>query len=154
MPEPTSATSMSTPPLSAPAEVVAQAKIGRPFGLIVVSVLEAMAALSFLAAAAGIEVPGISGKQFAILDTYSIVVPVLGVLSMVAIIAAVGLWFRLYWAWVVTVLFTAVALAINLLAYAWDNPSPGRLLIYVVMAFYLNQGSLRAYLDAGRGSRP
>ena len=72
----------------------------------------------------GVEIPGINGKQFAVLDSYSIVVPVLVVLAVAALIAAAGLWFGLYWAWIVTVLFTAVALAINLLAYPWGNPSP------------------------------
>ena len=143
---------MTTPQPQATA--AAQIRRGRPFGLIVVCVLELMVAISFIGAAIGIDTPGINGKQFAVLDAYNIVVPVLSVLALAGIAAAVGLWFRQYWAWIITILFAVVALVINLLAYAWGNPSPARLLMYVIMAFYLNQGSLRTYIDSQRSSKP
>ena len=68
-------------------------------------------------------------------------------LAVVAVIAAIGLWRGSRRAWVSTMLLVGVSLTFGLIVYVQGEPRYGRLVIDVVIAFYLNQGAVRDFFE-------
>jgi lysylphosphatidylglycerol synthetase-like protein (DUF2156 family) len=76
------------------------------------------------------------------------------ILSLLRLVAAVGLWRGSRRAWVLAMLLIGVGLITSLYLYALEDPPYSRMAIDVVIAFYLNQGAVRDYFEgrpAGRG---
>lgn len=67
----------------------------------------------------------------------------------VRVVTAVGLWLGRRWAWVLSMLVVGVGLVMGFYLYWLGDPGYLRLLINVVMAFYLNQGAVRDYFERG-----
>jgi hypothetical protein len=74
--------------------------------------------------------------------------------ALVELVAAVGLWRGSRPAWVVVMLLVGVGLVFGLYLRWVDEPNYPRLALNVVMAFYLTQGAVRAYVMATRSARP
>lgn len=67
-------------------------------------------------------------------------------ISLLEAWAAIGLWRGSRRAWVLTMLLVGLGLVVGL-AMRWvGEPTYVRLALYVVAAFYLNQGAVRAYV--------
>jgi hypothetical protein len=80
-------------------------------------------------------------------------------LAAARIIAAVGLWQGYRWAWILTMLTVGVGLVFGLFMYARGDPSYPRLVLDMVMAFYLNQQAVRRHFtdrstEDARGGSP
>jgi len=78
-----------------------------------------------------------------------------GVLLLAALraVAAVGLWTGSRRAWVLTMVLVGVGLVLSLYLYVLGDPPYVRMLIDVVIAFYLNQGAVRVHFQ-GRTGQP
>jgi lysylphosphatidylglycerol synthetase-like protein (DUF2156 family) len=78
-----------------------------------------------------------------------------GVLLLAALraVVAVGLWMGSRRAWVLTMVMVGIGLVVSLYLYAQGHPPYLRLAIDVVIAFYLNQGSVRDHFT-GRTGQP
>jgi len=74
------------------------------------------------------------------------------VVGILKVIAAVGLWFGSRRAWVAAMLVAGVGLLLSFYVYWVGDPAYARMLINVVIAFYLNQGAVRDYFE-GRAER-
>ena len=69
------------------------------------------------------------------------------VIGVLKVVAAVGLWFGSRRAWVVAMLVVGVSLLLSFYVYWVGDPTQARMLINVVIAFYLNQGAVRDYFE-------
>lgn len=78
-----------------------------------------------------------------------------GVLLLAALraVAAVGLWRGSRRAWVLAMVMVGVGLVLSLYLYGLGDPPYVRMLIDVVIAFYLNQGAVRDHFQ-GRTGQP
>jgi len=70
------------------------------------------------------------------------------------VLVAIGLWRGYRWAWVGSMLIVGAGLVFSLALYWLGDPSYVRMAINVVIAFYLNQGSVRDHFEGGRGTSP
>jgi hypothetical protein len=68
-------------------------------------------------------------------------------LAALRILAAVGLWMGSRRAWVLTMLIVGVGLAFSFVVYWVGDPAYVRMVIDIVIAFYLNQGIVRDYFE-------
>jgi hypothetical protein len=68
-------------------------------------------------------------------------------LAALRIVAAVGLWLGSRRAWVLTMLIVGVGLAFSFVVYFVGDPAYVRMVIDIVIAFYLNQGIVRDYFE-------
>jgi hypothetical protein len=75
------------------------------------------------------------------------------ILSLLRLVAAVGLWRGSRRAWVLAMLLIGVGLITSLYLYALEDPPYLRMAIDVVIAFYLNQGAVRDYFEGRPGGR-
>ena len=69
------------------------------------------------------------------------------VLAVLRLVAAVGLWRGSRGAWVLAMLMVGIGLLISLALYWRGDPSYPRMVIDIVIAFYLNQGLVRDYFE-------
>jgi lysylphosphatidylglycerol synthetase-like protein (DUF2156 family) len=78
-----------------------------------------------------------------------------GVLLLAAlrVVAAVGLWRGSRRAWVLAMVLVGIGLVLSLYLYTLGDPPYVRMLIDVVIAFYLNQGAVRDHF-LGRTGQP
>jgi len=67
--------------------------------------------------------------------------------ALVEIVAAIWLWRGSRRAWVLVMLLVGLALVADLYLWVGGDPRYGRLGIDVIMAFYLNQGVVRAWFE-------
>jgi hypothetical protein len=75
---------------------------------------------------------------------------VIVVLATLRIVAAVGLWMGSRRAWVLTMLIVGVGLILSFAVYWVGDPAYIRMVIDIVIAFYLNQGIVRDYFEGSR----
>ena len=68
-------------------------------------------------------------------------------LAALRILAAVGLWMGSRRAWVLTMLIVGIGLLFSFWVYWIGDPAYVRMVIDIVIAFYLNQGIVRDYFD-------
>ncbi|WP_374686473.1 hypothetical protein [Promineifilum sp.] len=61
----------------------------------------------------------------------------------VLLILILGLWFRLRWAWIGTMLIIGIGLAYNIRLYLVDEPQYVNMVIHVIAVFYLNERSVQ-----------
>ena len=67
--------------------------------------------------------------------------------ALLEIAAAVGLWRGSRRAWVLAMLLVGLSLVSDLYLFASGDPRYARLIIDIVMAFYLNQGMVREHFE-------
>lgn len=72
---------------------------------------------------------------------------VLAALAAVRIVVALGLWTGRRWAWVLAMVLVGMALLISLRLYWLGQPPYAWMAVDVVLAFYLNQGAVRAFFE-------
>jgi uncharacterized membrane protein (DUF2068 family) len=120
----------------------------RPLGIVVIVVFELINAATFLLAANTV-IPGLGESSLTQISELGeagrLIANVIGVL---AIVAAIGLWFLLRRAWVLTMVLVGVALVLGLYSWWAGEPNYSRLLLNAVMALYLNQTAVREAVGA------
>ncbi len=82
-----------------------------------------------------------------LLDIHEWVPALVVALAAARVITAIGLWLGYRWAWVLSMLVVGTGLIFAFAVYWAGDPGYLRLLISVVMAFYLNQGTVRDYFE-------
>jgi hypothetical protein len=84
-----------------------------------------------------------------LLDASDVGTGVLAAIAALKVVAAVGLWVGSKRAWVLTMLLVGLSLVILIGLYlaGVDEPRYLRLVINVVIAFYLNQGLMHEYFE-------
>src|SRR5262245_43015428 len=122
---------------------VMRAMRSRPLGIVVIVVFLLFNAITFLLAA-NTDIPGLGESGLSQLSEVGnagqITADVLGVL---AIVAAIGLWFLSRRAWVLTMVLVGIALTFGLYSWWLGEPNYVRLLLNAIMALYLNQAAVR-----------
>jgi hypothetical protein len=73
-------------------------------------------------------------------------------LALAEIVAAFGLWRGYRWAWVLAMLAVGIGLLAALAMYVRGDPYYPRLVLNMIMAFYLNQGAVRRSFEARTGA--
>jgi hypothetical protein len=119
----------------------------RPFGVVLVAIfLLADTVVGSLEALGRIPELAEGGP---LLDASDVSAGVLAAIAALKVVAAVGLWLGSKRAWVLTMLLVGLSLLILIVLYlsGVDEPRYPRLAINVVIAFYLNQGSVREYFE-------
>jgi hypothetical protein len=120
----------------------------RPLGIVVIVVFSLFNAVTFLIAANYV-IPGLGESALNNVSELGqagrITADAIGVL---AIVAAIGLWFLSRRAWVLTMVLVGVALVIGLYSWWLGEPNYARLLLNAVMALYLNQAAVREAVGA------
>ena len=74
-------------------------------------------------------------------------------LGFLNIIFAIGLWMMLRWAWVATMLWTGVNLALGLWDYGQGDPNYVSMLINVLIVFYLNLREVQEAFNKPRSAK-
>ena len=126
-------------------------RVPLPVGLWVVAVLLVVGGIGFLLAGFDTGPTFLRGGLIGIRDSQAgqAALMITGV-AMVA--AAAGLLLRVPSAWGLTMLIVGIGLVVNLIAYIGGDPNYLRMAIFVLMAFYLNQRSVReVFLAPGAG---
>jgi hypothetical protein len=118
----------------------------RPFGVLLVVVLELVQAALLVAVLLGQSVPLVSGGLYD-LDVTETGRAVLLVVGAAIVLAAVGMFLGLRWGWALSMLLVGVGLVVLLLAYANGQFHAIRLALWVAVAFYLNQRAVRDYFE-------
>jgi hypothetical protein len=126
----------------------------RPFGIVVLSVILIVLAAMSASALLGLReaIPG-SGNA-ALLEQFGDLAPVFGVIALMGVVPAVGLWLLRRWAWYWAVIWTGVALAYQILLFFAGYPNYTYMTIYVVAAFYLNQREVKRIFETRRERPP
>jgi uncharacterized membrane protein (DUF2068 family) len=124
----------------------------RPLGVVVIALFllaDAMAAIG----QAVLDTP-LSTRAETLLDINEWMPAVVLALGAIKIGAAVGMWFGNRWAWVMAMLAVGAGLVTSLYLYWLGDPSYMRMLIGIVVAFYLNQGAVRDYFEGRAAPGP
>ncbi len=135
--------------------VGARAAVPLPLGLWVVAALLVVGGVGFLLAVFEIGPPFLAGGLVGIKDS-QMGQGVLVITGVGMLVAAVGLLLRVPAAWGLTMLIVGIGLVVNLIAYFTGDPNFLRMVIFVLMAFYLNGRPVREVflgVDAGRPAR-
>ena len=122
--------------------VGARAEVPLPLGLWVVAALLVVGGVGFLMAAFDLGPPFLAGGLVGIKDSQA-GQAVLAVTGVAMLLAAVGLLLRVQSAWGLTMLIVGIGLVVNLIAYFTGDPNFLRMVIFVLMAFYLNGRPVR-----------
>jgi hypothetical protein len=116
----------------------------RPFGITAVVVLQLATAAWVASGILGIRPLDPNSLAGQVSDSVPNVEAIFGILTVVLVVASVGLWLIYRWAWVVSMLLTGFQLAFMLVSI-WQGGSDWiRLLLLTITALYLNQGSVIA----------
>jgi hypothetical protein len=114
----------------------------RPFGVVLLTLL--WLAYGGLAALAVFDVPGVPiARVPRALAAFGLVEAASGVVAIVSLLTAIGLWFQRPWGWVLAMLVAGIGLAFDIVGWFSGTPAYAYLLLGVVIAFYLNQGDVR-----------
>lgn len=133
--------------------VGAREAVPLPLGLWVVSALLVVGGVGFLMAVFDLGPPFLAGGLVGIKDSQAGQV-VLAITGVAMLVAAVGLLLRVQSAWGLTMLIVGIGLIVNLVAYFTGDPNFLRMLIFVLMAFYLNGRPVREVFLGVDGGRP
>ena len=116
----------------------------RPFGITAIVVLQLATAAWIASGIVGIRPLAPDSLAGQISTTLPNVEAIFGALTVILVVASVGLWFVHRWAWVASMLLTGFQLAFMLVSI-WQGGSDWvRLLLLTITALYLNQGSVLA----------
>jgi hypothetical protein len=122
----------------------------RPLGVAIIVVFELANAVLFLLTVHGV-VPGLGEGNIRDLAAQSDVYrAALSAVALLALVAAVGLWFLSRRAWVLMMVLVGTALVLGLYSWAIGQPSYPRLFLGAIIAMYLNQPAVQAAV----GRRP
>ncbi len=69
--------------------------------------------------------------------------------AILRLLAAGGLWLGYRWAWALSMLLAGFALVTSFYVYWLGDPAYVPLALNVILAFYLNQGAVHSYFEAG-----
>jgi hypothetical protein len=116
--------------------------VGRPFGIVALTVLAVAGALWALSGVAGLRpIPEFSLKGIELApELVRIIVAGWAVMLLAGALLLVAL---LRWGWVLLMLATGLGLMASLWQWWLDSPEPIRLALLVVTAFYLNGHQVR-----------
>jgi hypothetical protein len=120
-----------------------------PLGLWVVALLLVVGGVGFVMAVLAIGPPFLAGGLVGIKGSQAGQAALL-ITGVAMVVAAAGLLLRVQSAWGLTMLIVGIGLVVNLIAYVSGDPNYLRMAIFVLMAFYLNQRSVReVFLSPG-----
>jgi lysylphosphatidylglycerol synthetase-like protein (DUF2156 family) len=117
----------------------------RPLGVAVISVflvLDAIVAVSQLL----FDSPYVT-RTDTLVEMHEAMPVVVAALAVVRVVAAVGLWMGSRRAWVLAMLIVGIGLILSFAVYWLGDPAYIRMVIDIVIAFYLNQGIVRDYFE-------
>jgi len=114
-----------------------------PFGIVAVAVLRIVDAVSIASIAVGRRPFPLSALPSPLADERVILAVGLA-WAVAALLGAIGLLLLRGWGWVLTMVMVGVGLASALVGWYGGAPDYLELLLLVVTAFYLNQGSARS----------
>lgn len=125
----------------------------RPFGLYAIVVLEVLAAVVIIGLAYLLwrNAPTLFTDENQRWEAY-------GELSwsiaraVIQLVAAIGLWYRRQWAWLVTMLLTGLSMATDLWNYMNHAQIPVTLAISIAIVFYLNQRDVQQQFVAPKAT--
>jgi hypothetical protein len=121
----------------------------RPFGVMVIAVMQVIAApTAGISAVLADVAPNISGLFERYSDAIGTAVGILG------LIIAIGLWRLKRWAWVATMLWFGASMAGALLAYWSGEPLYPLMIVSVITVFYLNQRDVQVAFGAAAPAKP
>jgi hypothetical protein len=115
----------------------------RPFGVTVITVIQVLSVIG----AAFFVVDELGTRE--ILRDWRLTI-VGGIVVVVGLVIALGLWKLRSWAWVGVMLWTGAELAICLAQYLHGIPDYWSMVAGIVVVFYLNQGEVQAAFQRGR----
>ena len=119
-----------------------------PFGIIAVAALRVVDAISIASIAVGRRPFPLSSLPSPLADTHVVMVVVLA-WAGAALLGVIGLLLLRSWGWILTMVMVGVGLASALAGWYGGTPDYLELLLLVVTAFYLNQGSARSLGERG-----
>jgi hypothetical protein len=117
----------------------------RPLGVVVIALFFVIDA-AFAVGQLVVDTP-LATRVASLVEIGDWVPPFIVGLSIVEIVAAMGLWRGHRWAWVLAMLGVGIGLLAGLALYWRGDPYYPRLFLNVIIAFYLNQGAVRRYFE-------
>lgn len=127
----------------------------RPFGVIVIIVLQILGFMSLAGDIIGLplsELPSIIPIRL-YADASNFAFAVGGVILAWQLTLAIGLWLLKRWAWFLVMIQLGVSMAVCLWAYAQDVQLYIYMLLNVIMVFYLNQSEVQHAFGHNRKPR-
>lgn len=115
-----------------------EVEAGRPFGLYAIIGLQLLSAMVAFLAVYSVLTDGAEPGKYGNWQLYGFLAWTAGK-ALVQVVAAGGLWFRRYWAWVATMLLTGLTMGLDLLSYLAAAPVYSSMVISIAIVFYLNQ---------------
>ena len=115
----------------------------RPLGVVILVLIQILIAVLGALALIGVREAQPGSGRAILLESLGDLAPVYGVLSVIGIIIAIGLWRLAPWGWYSAMVWTGIGLAWQLLLYLNGHQSYVYMLVYVVEAFYLNQREVK-----------
>jgi amino acid transporter len=119
----------------------------RPLGVVILVLIQILIAVLGALALIGIREAQPGSGRAILLESLGDLAPVYGVLSVIGIIIAIGLWRLAPWGWYAAMVWTGVGLAWQILLYLNGHESYIYMLVYVVEAFYLNQREVKRIFE-------
>jgi hypothetical protein len=124
----------------------------RPLGVALIAIFLVLDAAVTIAEVAGLIPPELARGP---LQDIVEVAPALQLaVAGLEILAALGLWRGSWRAWVLAMLLVGISLIVDLYLYISAEPRYLRLVIDVVIAFYLNQGLVREHFERRQDADP
>ena len=127
----------------------------RPFGVIVIIVLQIIGILSLAGDIIGLplsQLPAIFPIRW-YADDSNVALIIGGVILAWQLTLAIGLWFLKRWAWFLIMIQLGVSMAVCLWAYSQGAQLYVYMLINVIMVFYLNQNDVQHAFGHNRRPR-
>jgi hypothetical protein len=122
----------------------------RPLGIVVIVVFELINALTFLLAIDA-TIPGLGeGGLSRLAASGDVARGAAYAVGILAVVAAIGLWFLMRRAWVLTMVLVGTALVFGLYSWWLGEANYVRLFLNAIIALYLNQAAVREAV----GDRP
>jgi hypothetical protein len=126
----------------------------RPLGVVLLCAFQVLVAVMSGTALLGLReaLPG-SGNA-ALLEHFGNIATVIGIVAMGGFVLAIGMWLLKRWAWYLTMAWTGLALAYQILLFFSGHPNYLYMAIYVMAAFYLNQREVKRTFETRREAVP
>jgi hypothetical protein len=117
----------------------------RPLGVVVIALFFVIDA-GFALAQLVLDTP-LATRTATLVELGAWVPPLVAGFALIEVLAAIGLWRGHRWAWVLAMLAVGAGLLAGLALYLRGDPYYPRLLLNMIIAFYLNQGAVRRYFE-------
>jgi len=121
----------------------------RPFGVLVLMVLQVVSILGMGLDIAVVQI-GRPSLFFRVIQDPTLLLALQLIFALYSVLVVVGLWRLKRWAWVLTMVQLGLSMAFELWFYAIDTPIYHRMLIDVIMVFYLNQRDVQQAFERRR----